>query len=102
MAGQRARAGECDRARSGAFVGPDYRIGFTAWSSDGPQLFEQPAGTQPGCIAFRYYRGHRATDHYRQAGAVQLEPDGSGGTVPDPAFDAQPEDQAAQYRNQEA
>ena len=79
--------------------GPYHRLRPAARSHHRPQLPGRAARAQPQRIPLRHPRRHRAPHHRREARALQLEPDRRGRAVPHPSLDAQPEDQAPEYRD---
>src|SRR5262249_45834888 len=53
------------------------------------------------CVALRDHRGVRTADHHQHAREGEMESDRGSRAVPCPAVDAEPEDQAVEYRDQE-
>jgi DNA-binding NtrC family response regulator len=83
-------------------TGPADWAGPVSGIAEGEYVLDDTAGAAAGCVAVRRDGRYRAADYRGPAGAVQLEPDGGGGVLPDSAVDAESEDQAAEYRGQEA
>ena len=101
LARERARIGERDRARRGTGnrTEPDGRS--SARRAGRPRQQVRHHGPPSRRFAVRDHRRLRTPHHQRHAGEVRLEPDRSRRPLPHSALDPQPEDQAAEYRDQE-
>ncbi len=71
-------------------------------AADRQHLLRERCSSTTQRFALRPHGRHRAPHHRRPAGALPLEPDRRRRVVPHSALHAEPEDQAAQRRDQEA